>query len=144
MLIGACDPIRRTCHIFRLQANQLCTDDFTGRLANNTNLAAKGIVALEAFAHLCAATGGANCDQYSSAAAGFVATWTKEALEQDPKPHYKIAYNFANSCNPTPTPSLSLSLRIVEHCSVSIPRRPHLAMGHGVGSHTVMACRCGG
>lgn len=78
-------------------ANQLCTDDFTGRLANNTNLAAKGIVALEAFAHLCAATGGANCDQYSSAAAGFVATWTKEALEQDPKPHYKIAYNFPNS-----------------------------------------------
>ena len=32
-------------------ANQLCTDDFTGRLANNTNLAAKGIVALEAFSH---------------------------------------------------------------------------------------------
>ena len=81
-------------------ANQLCTDDFTGRLANNTNLAAKGIVALEAFAHLCEATGGADCGKYSAAAVGFVTTWTKEGLEQDPKPHYKIAYNFPNSCKP--------------------------------------------
>ena len=79
-------------------ANQLCTDDFTGRLANNTNLAAKGIVALEAFSHICAASGGgASCGKYSDAAADFVATWTKEALEQDPAPHYKIAYNFPNS-----------------------------------------------
>merc|ERR1719272_1569082 len=79
-------------------ANQLCTDDFTGRLANNTNLAAKGIVALEAFSHICAAAGaGASCSKYSEAAHGFVATWTKEALEQDPAPHYKIAYNFPNS-----------------------------------------------
>lgn len=31
----------------------LGTDDFTGPLANNTNLGAKGIVALEAFSHLC-------------------------------------------------------------------------------------------
>ena len=30
-------------------ANQICTDDFTGPLANNTNLGAKGIVALTAF-----------------------------------------------------------------------------------------------
>lgn len=78
-------------------SNQLCTDDFTGRLANNTNLAAKGIVALEAFAHICTASGGSGCTKYSDAASGFVATWTKEALEQDPAPHYKIAYNFPNS-----------------------------------------------
>merc|ERR1712086_942763 len=78
-------------------ANQLCTDDFTGRLANNTNLAAKGIVALEAFAHLCEGTGGAGCSKYSDAATGFVATWTEQAMEQDPQPHYKIAYNFPNS-----------------------------------------------
>lgn len=78
-------------------ANQLCTDDFTGRLANNTNLAAKGIVALEAFAHLCTTTGGTGCEKYSMAAAGFVSTWIKEALEHEPAPHYKIAYNFPNS-----------------------------------------------
>ena len=57
----------------------------------------QGIVALEAFAHLCAATGGADCGKCSSAATAVFATWTKEGLEQDPKPHYKIAYNFPNS-----------------------------------------------
>jgi hypothetical protein len=78
-------------------ANQLCTDDFTGRLANNTNLAAKGIVALEAFSQLCRATDGRDCQRFSGAAAGFVRTWTEQALEQQPRPHYKIAYNFPNS-----------------------------------------------
>ena len=52
-------------------ADQICTDDFTGRLANNTNLGAKGIVALEAFAQLCNLTGagraGTNCSFYSAA-----------------------------------------------------------------------------
>lgn len=63
-------------------ANQLCTDDFTGRLANNSNLAAKGIVALEAFAHICGATGGTGCARYSDAATGFVNTWIREGLER--------------------------------------------------------------
>ena len=68
-------------------------------MANNTNLAAKGIVALEAFSHICLATGGGSttCKHYSEAAKEFVATWIKEGLEQKPKPHYKIAYNFPNS-----------------------------------------------
>ena len=71
----------------------------TGRLANNTNLAAKGIVALEAFSQICHATNGefTSCGQYSEAARGFVGTWVKEGLEQKPEPHYKIAYNFPNS-----------------------------------------------
>lgn len=80
-------------------ANQLCTDDFTGKLANNTNLAAKGIVALEAFSSLCdQVTGGSDaCAAYKSAAAGFAETWVKFALENDPAPHYKIAYDVQNS-----------------------------------------------
>jgi hypothetical protein len=68
-------------------------------LANNTNLAAKGIVALEAFSHICVAADGepTSCTHYSKAARGFVDTWVKEGLEQKPAPHYKIAYNFPNS-----------------------------------------------
>ena len=71
----------------------------TGRLANNTNLAAKGIVALEAFSRICLATDGesASCEHYSEVARGFVDVWVKEGLEQKPAPHYKIAYNFPNS-----------------------------------------------
>merc|ERR1719486_1341816 len=61
-------------------ANQLCTDDFTGRLANNTNLGAKGIVALEAFAELCRILGaeqssGTNCTHYSAKAAEYAEVW---------------------------------------------------------------------
>ena len=90
-------------------AEQLCTDDFTGKLANNTNLAAKGIVALEAFSHLCTASGGSGCARYSDAATGFVKTWIQEGLEQKPAPHYKIAYNFPNSYSIKYAPHFSRS-----------------------------------
>ena len=90
-------------------AEQLCTDDFTGKLANNTNLAAKGIVALEAFSHLCTASGGSGCARYSDAATGFVKTWIQEGLEQKPAPHYKIAYNFPNSYSIKYAPHFSCS-----------------------------------
>merc|ERR1711871_1449199 len=76
-------------------AFQLCTDDFTGRLANNTNLGAKGIVALEAFTGVCkAANFATDCDKYTTAARGFAKTWKQYALEDD---HFKIAYDFPNS-----------------------------------------------
>jgi hypothetical protein len=76
--------------------SQLCTDDFTGRLANNTNLAAKGIVALEAFAGLCDYVNDAadDCSKYRSAARDFATTWKSYAWEDD---HFKIAYDFNNS-----------------------------------------------
>merc|ERR1739848_964473 len=68
--------------------SQLCTDDFTGKLANNTNLAAKGIVALEAFAGLCDYVNDANdaadnCSKYRDAARGFAITWKHYAWEDD-------------------------------------------------------------
>jgi hypothetical protein len=79
--------------------SQLCTDDFTGKLANNTNLAAKGIVALEAFAGLCDRVNTANdavedCSKYRDAARSFATTWKTYAWEDD---HFKIAYDFNNS-----------------------------------------------
>jgi len=70
-------------------ALQLCTDDFTGKLANNTNLAAKGIVALEAFAELCKSLDESGCDAYSEGAHSFAKTWQQDALEGD---HFKIAF----------------------------------------------------
>merc|ERR1712008_263442 len=69
-------------------------DDFTGRLANNTNLAAKGIVALEAFAGLCEAAGMEHCQKYRNSARAFAKTWQTVAWEED---HFKIAYDFPNS-----------------------------------------------
>merc|ERR1711957_214028 len=75
-------------------ANQLCTDDFTEPLANNTNLAVKGIVALEAFADLCEAVRGKECQRHREAARAFAAVWKREAFEED---HFMLAYDFPNS-----------------------------------------------
>jgi len=75
--------------------NQLCTDDFMGPMPNNTNLAAKGIVALKAFAKLCdAATHDPSCmSRYGQAANGFAKTWIKEAYITDPMPHTVLSFN---------------------------------------------------
>jgi len=81
-------------HTLPYPAYQLCTDDFTGHLANNTNLGAKGIVAIEAFAALCRLSGSlTNCTHYSSIALEYAAVWQKEAYTANPTPHYKMAYN---------------------------------------------------
>jgi len=74
--------------------DQLCTDDFMGSIANNTNLAAKGIIALNAYAELCyAATHNSRCrSHYGAAAKEFARTWLREALEEDPQPHTTLAY----------------------------------------------------
>ena len=47
MLLSWTDELVRTT---LYPAHQLCTDDFTGPLANNTNLGQKGIVAIRAYA----------------------------------------------------------------------------------------------
>jgi len=79
--------------------DQLCTDDFMGSIANNTNLAAKGIIALNAYAELCyAATHDAKCrNHYGAAAKDFARTWLQEALEQEPQPHTMLAYGVPNT-----------------------------------------------
>jgi len=75
--------------------NQLCTDDFMGALPNNTNLAAKGIIALNAFAELCyAATKDDSCrTKYGNAAKEFAKTWLKEAYVDDPSPHTALSFS---------------------------------------------------
>ena len=96
MLAGWADEIARTTEF---PANQICTDDFTGKLANNTNLGAKGIVSLQAFATLCAIPGVGNvggkvdCTKYAKTAASYAQTWMKFAHEPSPMSHYKLSYN---------------------------------------------------
>ena len=76
-------------------ADQLCTDDFTGRLPNNTNLGQKGIVAIRAYAELCSLMGveGVDCKSYSATADRYATTWEQYAYSDEIAPHYMMSYN---------------------------------------------------
>lgn len=71
--------------------NQLCTDDFAGHLAHNTNLSIKAILALGGYAMLCDMTGkkdeGA---RYRRAAAEYAKKWMAMAEDGD---HYRLAFD---------------------------------------------------
>ncbi|KAJ7179003.1 DUF1793-domain-containing protein [Mycena filopes] len=61
-----------------IPANQISTDDFAGALANQTNLAIKGIVGIGAMAAIEALLGNAaQSANYSSIAASYVTQWQK-------------------------------------------------------------------
>ncbi len=71
--------------------NQLCTDDFAGHLAHNANLSVKAIVALRAYADLCARTGRkADAASYERTARDYAAQWVKKAAEGD---HFRLAFD---------------------------------------------------
>jgi len=76
-------------------ANQLCTDDFAGHLAHNANLSVKAIVALGAYADLCAMRGDrAQAAKYRALAQEDVRNWVKVASEGD---HSKLAFDQPNT-----------------------------------------------
>ena len=59
-----------------IPANQLSTDDFAGTLANQTNLAIKGIVGIKAMSEIAKLTGDtAKADNYSVSAASWIWRW---------------------------------------------------------------------
>jgi len=67
-----------------------------GRLANNTNLGAKGIIALQAFGSLCdAANAGTltNCSAYRETAASYAKVWLEHAYNSTGGAHYQMSYN---------------------------------------------------
>lgn len=71
--------------------NQLCTDDFAGHLAHNTNLSIKAIEALAAYAQLAKEMGDTRiAAQYEDAARSMAAKWVSMAADDD---HYRLAFD---------------------------------------------------
>ncbi len=71
--------------------NQLCTDDFTGHLAHNTNLSVKAIVALDCFSKICEMSGKEKkAEEYHNLAKGYAKKWEEMAFDKD---HYKLAFD---------------------------------------------------
>lgn len=80
-----------------IPGQQLSTDDFAGRLANQTNLAIKGIVGLKAMSFISAAVGdAANAANYSSTATRFYAQWEEMAIDPSGR-HTLLAYQWRSS-----------------------------------------------
>jgi len=71
--------------------NQLCTDDFAGHLAHNTNLSLKAILALRGYADLASKLGKqAEAQQYTALAREMAAKWISMANDGD---HYRLAFD---------------------------------------------------
>lgn len=71
-------------------ADQLCTDDFAGRLTRNANLALKSILALGAYAKLAAALGKTeDADVYRQFAEEMAPQWMELAWDED---HYSLTF----------------------------------------------------
>ncbi len=71
--------------------NQLCTDDFAGHLAHNTNLSIKAILGLGAYAQILAMEGKKQpSDRYRTKAQEFAQRWVKMADDGD---HYRLAFD---------------------------------------------------
>ena len=71
--------------------NQLCTDDFAGHLAHNTNLSVKAIVGLGAYAQLLEMEGQKDAAaQFRSKAEEYAKRWVEMANDGD---HYRLAFD---------------------------------------------------
>jgi hypothetical protein len=93
---------------------QLSTDDFAGQLVNQTNLAIKGIVGLQAMANIATIAGDLTSSQnYSSTASGFYKQWEAFAIDPSGR-HTLLSYQWRSSYgllyNTFPNMLLSLNL----------------------------------
>ena len=75
--------------------NQLCTDDFAGHLAHNTNLSIKAILGLGSYAKLCSMRGdAADAGRFRRIAEEMAARWVKEADDGD---HTRLTFDRAGT-----------------------------------------------
>ncbi|KAJ3566647.1 hypothetical protein NPX13_g7054 [Xylaria arbuscula] len=80
-----------------IPANQLCTDDFAGWLANQTNLALKGIIGIKAMSSIADMVGEeSDAKYYSRVADEYIDKWQGFGLSRD-KTHAKLAYTWWGS-----------------------------------------------
>ncbi|TQS32185.1 hypothetical protein Golomagni_07508 [Golovinomyces magnicellulatus] len=85
----------------KIPQNQLSTDDFAGRLVNQTNLAIKGIIALKAMSKVSEMTGNA-ADQkkYSDVADDYFKYWNRNAINRAvDTPHSILQYGAPDTYN---------------------------------------------
>lgn len=91
-------------------ANQLSTDDFQGTLANQTNLALKGIIAIEAMASIANLTGNAaDGANYTNIAHSYINQWQQLAVVPATAAtlaHTSLAYGSTSSHGETRGPGL--------------------------------------
>ncbi|PHH66882.1 hypothetical protein CDD81_5234 [Ophiocordyceps australis] len=79
----------------KIPAQQLSTDDFAGHLANQTNLAIKGIIGLEAMARIADATGHRDMSgKYSKIAHDYYNFWAQHGINTASQPpHTTLQYD---------------------------------------------------
>ena len=82
-----------------IPANQVSTDDFQGGLANQTNLALKGIIGIQAMSVVANLTGNsADAANYSSIAKNYLTQWEGFAIASSAKiPHTELNYGATSS-----------------------------------------------
>ncbi|QOS76738.1 DUF4965 domain-containing protein [Paenibacillus sp. JNUCC31] len=83
--------------------NQLCTDDFAGHLAHNTNLSIKAILGIAAYSYLCEKLGLQEGAKYLEEARNMAQEWVSMADAGD---HYKLTFD-------SPTDSWSMKYNLV-------------------------------
>jgi hypothetical protein len=81
-----------------IPADQLSTDDFQGSLANQTNLALKGIIAIEAMGIISTLTGNTDdASSFKNTASSYITKWQQYAVVTGTNPHTNLAYQDSNS-----------------------------------------------